>query len=63
MGNVDMNANTRSVLVALRFTQLERDALGAAAKARGVTLSDLIRAAVFRDIDQAELPPTQADRE
>jgi hypothetical protein len=40
----------RTALVALRMLPAERDALSAAAKQRGVSISELVRASVFAEI-------------
>ncbi|WP_371454765.1 hypothetical protein [Mycobacterium sp. GA-1841] len=40
----------RTALVALRMLPAERDALSAAAKRRGVSVSELIRASVLAEI-------------
>lgn len=40
----------RTALIALRMLPAERDALTAAAKQRGVSVSELIRASVLSDI-------------
>lgn len=41
----------RTALVALRMLPAERDALHAAAQARGVSISELVRASVFAEIE------------
>jgi hypothetical protein len=40
----------RTALIALRMLPSERDALYAAAKQRGVSISELVRASVFAEI-------------
>ncbi|MDC8973996.1 plasmid mobilization protein [Mycobacterium marinum] len=40
----------RTALIALRMLPAERDALHAAAKQRGVSISELVRASVFAEI-------------
>lgn len=40
----------RTALVALRMLPAERDALHAAARARGISISELVRTSVFAEI-------------
>jgi len=51
MGN---EGETKRCLVALRFTQAELDAIDAVCKAHDLTRSDLIRNALFREIDRTD---------